>query len=120
MFLEHQMIMAAHDETERFKVISTKRKRRSGPGKADIEGIVDEHLAGSLGLILAFLCEHGEIGAPLNPTLLVPRALPVPHQNHSLRRLHGRELRRRVKLRSELISLLGGGLVDLLHAGRAS
>lgn len=59
---------------------------RMEPGEAGIEMVVEEHLAGGVGLRLAFLGEDGEIGAALDPPFRVPRALPVPHKNHSLRR----------------------------------
>lgn len=91
--------------------------QRSEPGEADIEGIIDEHQARSLSLSLAFLGEDREIGAPLDPALLVPRALPVPHQHHPLCPLHRWEWHRRVELGAQLPLL--GGLGCLLQA-RAS
>lgn len=60
---------------------------KSEPGEADIEGVVDEHLARGIGLSLTFLGEDREVGAALDPTLLVPRALAMPHQDHPLRGL---------------------------------
>lgn len=79
-----------------------KLKKNTRPGEANVEGIIDEHLTGGLGLRLAFLGENSEIGAPLDPSLLIPSALAVPHQHHPLRRLDHRERRRRVELRPEL------------------
>ena len=70
-------------------------------------------MARSLSLSLAFLGEYGEIGAPLDPTLLVPRALAVPDEDDSLRGLDRRERSRSVQLGAELALFL----LELLEAG---
>lgn len=70
-------------------------------------------MARSLSLSLAFLGEYGEIGAPLDPTLLVPRALAVPDEDDSLRGLDRRERSRSVQLGAELALVL----LELLEAG---
>lgn len=68
--------------------------RREGeePSKADIERIAEKHLARSLGLRLSLGRENRGVGATLDAALLVPCALPVPHQNHPLRLPDRREL----------------------------
>lgn len=86
------------------------------PGKAGIEVVVDEHLAWGLSLRLPLLRQNREIRASLDSPLRVPRALPVPHQNHPLRRPDRRKCQGRLQLRIQLSFLL-----LLLHAGeRAS
>ncbi|KAL5745564.1 hypothetical protein ACOSP7_026710 [Xanthoceras sorbifolium] len=59
------------------------KKANSATGEIGVERVIEEHLSRSLSLSLAFLRQNREIRAPLDPTLLVPHALPVPHQNHS-------------------------------------
>lgn len=88
------------------------RSNKSEPGEADIEGVVDEHQARGIGLSLTFLGEDREVGAALDPTLLVPRALAMPHQDHPLRGLYRGERSRSVKLRAHLCLSDGGGGSD--------
>lgn len=72
------------------------------PREANIKGLIEEHLPRGLSLSLAFLRQNGEIRAPLDSSLRIPRALPVPHQHHSLRRPNLRERRRNVEFRAQL------------------
>ena len=58
----------------------------------------------------------------MDPTFLIPRALPVPHQHHPLRNLDWREGSGGVELRAQSSLFLGfrRRLVDLLEARRRS
>ena len=98
------------------EIIETGKKNE--PGETDIEVIVSKHLARGLGLSLTFLGENREIGAPLDPTFLIPRALAMPHQHHPLRGFDRRERSRGVEQRSRSSLFLGfrRRLGDLLEA----
>lgn len=94
-------------------MIMTMMKKK--PGKAGIEVVVDEHLAWGLSLRLPLLRQNREIRASLDSPLRVPRALPVPHQNHPLRRPDRRKCHRRLQLRIQFSFLL-----LLLHAAEGA
>jgi len=105
--------------SQKFAKLSKKTQEKAGPREADIEGVIDEHLAGSLGLRFALLGEDGEIGAPLDPTFLVPGALAVPHEHHPLSRPYPWKPRRRIRHRTQSPRLFHWLLLlDLLHARR--
>ena len=72
------------------------------------------------GLDLTFLDEKREIRAPLDPTLLIPRALAVPDENNSLGGLNRRKRHRSVEVGAEKRGVLVGGGVELLEGGAGS
>lgn len=48
------------------------------------EQLLPHQDSGCVSLRLATLGQIGKIGAPLNPPLCIPGALPMPHQNDAL------------------------------------
>lgn len=95
------------------------RGNQREPRKANVEGIVEEHLTRSLCLRLTFLRENREVGAALDPPFRIPRALPVPHQHDSLGRLDRRKLAGTTKFGGYIFCFFDGRCRPLDDAGRS-